>query len=330
MKRSRTVVEVVLVAMLLACGPKKPFAQEQLLAVSSKLLASAGSAQAGAPVPQQQSPKWVPGVSPRTVLECGWVLDVRSGQRKPGPIVVEGNRIVSVSAEERYGNDGRLKEKINLTGMTCLPGLIDTHTHVLLQGDITAEDYDVQLLKQSNPYRAIVGAMTAGKALNYGFTTLRDLETEGAGYADVDIKKAINNGIVPGPRMQVVTRALNVTGAYPLQGYNWEIQVPHGVQFCDGADDCRKAVREQISHGADWIKIYSDRSYYLEGTVLKDVPTFTMDELRAIVDEAHRERRKVASHATAMFGVHNSVEAGVDSIEHGDYIAPEDMKTMVA
>jgi imidazolonepropionase-like amidohydrolase len=102
------------------------------------------------------------------------------------------------------------------------------------------------------------------------------------------------------------------------------------VQFCDGADDCRKAVREQISHGADWIKVYSDRSYYLEDNVLKDVPTFTLDELRAIVDETHRQRRRVASHATAMFGVHNSVEAGVDSIEHGDYIAPEDLKTMAA
>ncbi len=235
--------------------------------------------------------------------------------------------------------------------MTCLPGLIDTHTHVLLQGDITAEDYDAQLLKQSNPYRAIVGAATAGKALNYGFTMLRDLETEGAGYSDVDIKKAINNGIVPGPRMVVATRALDVTGAYPLQGYNWELRdIPHGVQFCDGAEECRKAVREQISHGADWIKVYSDRSYYIEenphpvspnpgetraghptsGLVLKDVPTFTMEELRAIVDEAHRERHKVASHAIGMYGVHNSVEAGVDSIEHGDYIAPEDLQAMKA
>lgn len=300
----RTVVAVVLVGMLLACGPKKPFAQES-------------------PVASRQA------AGKTTVLRCGALLDVKSGQVQRGiDIIVKGNKIDFVGNAANQLPPGT--QQIDLRGQTCLPGLIDTHTHVLLQGDITAEDYDAQLLKQSNPYRAIVGAMTAGKALNYGFTTLRDLETEGAGYSDVDIKKAINNGIVPGPRMQVVTRALNVTGAYPLQGYNWEIQVPHGVQFCDGADECRKAVREQISHGADWIKIYSDRSYYLEGNVLKDVPTFTMDELRAIVDETHRQRRKVASHATAMFGVHNSVEAGVDSIEHGDYIAPEDMKTMVA
>ncbi|MBZ5509803.1 MAG: amidohydrolase family protein [Acidobacteriia bacterium] len=314
MRHRYTAVAIILVGMLLACGPKKPFAQAK--------------------------PSAVDGRRSTTVLRCGALLDVKSGQvRRNVPILIKGNKIDQIglgtgesgsSGIPVFGKDSEGAETIDLSQMTCLPGLIDTHTHVLLQGDITAEDYDVQLLKQSNPYRAIVGAATAGNALNYGFTTLRDLETEGAGYSDVDIKKAINNGIVPGPRMQVVTRALNVTGAYPLQGYNWEIQVPHGVQFCDGADDCRKAVREQISHGADWIKVYSDRSYYLEGNVLKDVPTFTLDELRAIVDEAHRQRRKVASHATAMFGVHNSVEAGVDSIEHGDYIAPDDMKTMVA
>ncbi|MBZ5569391.1 MAG: amidohydrolase family protein [Acidobacteriia bacterium] len=327
MRRSRTVVVVVLVGMLMACGPKKPFAQTQLSAISSELLANAGTAQAGDPASGSRLQ-----AAGTTVLRCGSLLDPKSGQvRRDVEIVVVGHKVETVGA---FGAGTRAgapaPQMIDLGGMTCLPGLIDTHTHVLLQGDITAEDYDAQLLKQSNPYRAIVGAVTAGKALNYGFTTLRDLETEGAGYADVDIKKAINNGIIAGPRMQVATRALNVTGAYPLQGYNWEIQVPHGVQFCDGADDCRKAVREQISHGADWIKVYSDRSYYIDGPALKDVPTFTMEELRAIVDEAHRQRRKVASHATAMFGVHNSVEAGVDSIEHGDYIAPEDLKTMAA
>ncbi len=131
--------------------------------------------------------------------------------------------------------------------------------------------------------------------------------------------------------MIVATRALDVSGAYPLLGYNWELHnLPHGVQFCDGADDCRKAVREHIAHGADWVKVYSDRGYYLDGKVLKDIPTFTMEELRAIVDEAHRQRRKVASHAMGLYGVHNSVEAGVDSIEHGDYIAPEDLQAMKA
>jgi imidazolonepropionase-like amidohydrolase len=173
--------------------------------------------------------------------------------------------------------------------------------------------------------------VNARRALEYGFTSIRDVETEGAGYADVDVKKAINNGIIPGPRMQVATRALDVTGAYPLQGYTPNVPVPHGVQLVDGADNARQAVREQISHGADWIKVYSDRSYRVrEDGVLDDIPTFTLDELRAIVDEAHRERHKVASHAMALNGVHNSVEAGVDTIEHGNYIADEDLKTMAA
>src|SRR5207302_11466609 len=190
---------------------------------------------------------------------------------------------------------------VDLSRETCLPGLIDTHTHVLLQGDITAADYDEQLLKQSREYRTILATVNARRALEYGFTTIRDLETEGAGYADVDLKKAINNGIIPGPRMKVATRAMDVTGAYPLLGYSPEVPVPHGVQVVDGAENGRKAVREQISFGADWIKVYSDRSYFVRPDgVLDDIPTFTLDELRAIVDEAHRQHHKVASHAMAL------------------------------
>jgi imidazolonepropionase-like amidohydrolase len=267
-----------------------------------------------------------------TYLRCGAVIDGTPGRiSKTQLITIEDDRIKTIQSaalKTELLPPGML---IDLSNETCLPGLIDTHTHVLLQGDITAADYDVQLLKQSPEYRTILATVNARRALEYGFTTIRDLETEGAGYADVDIKKAINNGVIPGPRMQVATRALDVTGAYPLLGYAPNVVVPHGVQVVDGADDARKAVREQIMHGADWIKVYSDRSYRLrDDGVLDDIPTFTPEELRAIVDEAHRQRHKVASHAMALNGVHNSVEAGVDSIEHGNYIADADLKTMAA
>jgi imidazolonepropionase-like amidohydrolase len=260
-------------------------------------------------------------------LRCGSVFDGRGDvSRTNVVIVVEDGKIKSVSA-----NAPSNVETIDLAHHTCLPGLIDTHTHILLQGDITAAEYDEQLLKQSPEYRTILATVNARRALDYGFTSIRDLETEGAGYADADVKKAINNEIIPGPRMQVATRALDVTGAYPLQGYAPDVHVPHGVQLVDGPDDARKAVREQLSHGADWIKVYSDRNYRVrDDGVLDDIPTFTLDELRAIIDEAHRERHKVASHAMALYGVHNSVEAGVDTIEHGNYISDEDLKTMAS
>ena len=260
-------------------------------------------------------------------LRCGNLLDGRADSlRKNVVVVTEGEKVKEIVSAAPAG-----VEVIDLSRETCLAGLIDTHTHILLQGDITAADYDQQLLKQSPEYRTILATVNARRALEYGFTSIRDLETEGAGYADVDVKKAINNGVVPGPRMQVATRALDVTGAYPLQGYAPAVMVPHGVQIVDGADNARQAVREQISHGADWIKVYSDRSYRVrDDGVLDDIPTFTLDELRAIVDEAHRERHKVASHAMALYGVHNSVEAGVDSVEHGNYIADEDLKMMAS
>jgi imidazolonepropionase-like amidohydrolase len=275
-----------------------------------------------------QETKSAQGPAPIHYVRCGALFQPESGQMQRHVVIaVQGERIKEVQENGALPAGAQV---IDLSDHTCLPGLIDTHTHTLLQGDITAADYDEQLLKQSVAYRAILGTRSVRRALEYGFTTIRDLETEGAGYADVDLKKAINNGIIPGPRMKVATRALDVTGAYPLQGYSWEIEVPHGVQVVDGPDNARKAVREEISFGADWIKVYSDRSYFVRADgVLDDIPTFTLDELRAIVDEAHRQHHKVASHAMALNGVHNSVEAGVDSVEHGNYIAEADLKTMV-
>ncbi|MFY9561574.1 MAG: amidohydrolase family protein [Terriglobales bacterium] len=270
-------------------------------------------------------------------IECGAVFDSTTEKLiQKVRIAVSMPEGTIAAVQQHHGNIGLgvasgTVETIDLSKQTCLPGLVDTHTHILLQGDITAADYDEQLLKQSPEYRTILATVNARRALEYGFTTIRDLETEGAGYADVDVKKAIENGVIPGPRMQVATRAMDVTGAYPLLGYAPNVEVPHGVQVVDGADAGRKTVREQIMHGADWIKVYSDRSYRLrDDGVLDDIPTFTLDELRAIVDETHRQRHKIASHAMALNGVHNSVEAGVDSIEHGNYIADEDLKTMVS
>jgi imidazolonepropionase-like amidohydrolase len=272
-----------------------------------------------------------PGTTPAPVgstwLRCGGLWDGR-GSKTSGATLIEvrGERIVSVQPAIQGKPEGKI---VDLSALTCIPGLIDSHTHVLLQGDITSADYDEQLLKQSPEYRTILATVNARRVLSWGFTSIRDVETEGAGYADVDVKNAIERGIIPGPRMQVATRALDVTGAYPLIGYAPAIVVPKGVQEVDGPDAARRAVREQIYHGADWIKIYSDRSYrVLPNGILDDIPTFTLEELRAIVDEAHRERHKVASHAMALQGVHNSVAAGVDSIEHGNYIADEDLRTM--
>ncbi len=262
-------------------------------------------------------------------LHCGALIDGKSGPaRGNSTVIIRGNKIAAVREGFVPATEAGVPV-YHLVKYTCLPGLIDTHTHVLLQGDIIV-DYDEQLLKESAPYRAIRGVRAVRLALEHGFTALRDLETEGSGYTDVDLKKAINKGIVPGPRMEVATRALDVTGAYALLGYNWELEMPHGVQVCDGADGCRKAVREQISHGADWIKFYADQRTWVENGIMHSRPTFTLEEARAMVDEAHRERHRVAAHANGIEGVHIAVEAGVDSIEHGNYIADADLKTMAA
>jgi imidazolonepropionase-like amidohydrolase len=161
-----------------------------------------------------------------------------------------------------------------------------------------------------------------------GFTAIRDLETDGTMYADVDLKRAIQRGVIPGPRMFVSTRSLSATGMYPLLGYSWELKLPEGVQVVDGPDEIRQAVREQVKFGADWIKFYCDRKYCLEGGKLRSKVNFTEEETQAIVGEAHRLDRRVAAHAIGKDGIMAALKAGVDTIEHGDGLDEESINLM--
>ena len=270
-------------------------------------------------------------VPKQTVLiKTGRLIDVRNGRvLSDQAILIEGDRIKEVGPSKQLASKAPGARVIDLSGATVLPGMIDCHTHILLQGDITNEDYDVQLLKESIPFRTIRATVAARTGLMNGFTAMRDLETEGAMYADVDVKRAINAGYIDGPRMFVSTRAFSATGMYPLLGYSWELRVPEGVQIVDGADNVRRAVREQVKYGADWIKYYSDRRYYLKDGALHSWVNFTDDEVRALVDEAHRLGRKVAAHAMGREGIESALRAGVDSIEHGDGLDDEMMDLMI-
>ncbi|HKD78777.1 MAG TPA: amidohydrolase family protein [Candidatus Angelobacter sp.] len=259
-----------------------------------------------------------PAADKITAIRAATLIDgVANQPRHNVLIVVKGNRIESVSDG---GSPPAGATVINMpAGVTVLPGLIDTHTHIFLQGeDPKVESYDDQLLKHPSSYRAARATVSARRALEQGFTTLRDLETEGAGYGDVGIKEAINNGFIPGPRLFVVTRAISVTGGYPLEGYNPDIVVPKGAQLGDGPVELRKITREQLANGADWIKVYmTHRSWVDKQGKLVSQPTLTVEELKAVVDEAHGQQKRVACHAYSGIGLHRALDGGCDSIEHG-------------
>jgi imidazolonepropionase-like amidohydrolase len=252
------------------------------------------------------------------VIRAANLIDGNAAQARHNVlIVVRGNRIESVA---EGGAPPAGAAVIDLpASLTVLPGMIDTHTHIFLQGEDPAEGgYDVQLLKHPSSYRAARATVAVRRALEQGFTTLRDLETEGAGYGDVGIKEAINAGFIPGPRLLVVTRAISVTGGYPLEGYNPDIVVPKGAQLGDGPVELRKIAREQLDHGADWLKVYmTHRSWVDKQGHLVSQPTLTVEELKAVVDEAHGQQKKVACHAYSGIGLHRALDGGCDSIEHG-------------
>lgn len=265
------------------------------------------------PAAQAQGPA-APAV---TVVHAGRLVSggtVRDNQL----IVITGNRITAVGAAGSVPVPAGATD-IDLSHRTVLPGLIDTHTHLFLQGEDPAQGgYDVQLLKQPLAFRVARATVAARRALAQGFTTLRDVETEGAGYGDVGIKAAIEQGYLAGPRLYVSTLSISTTGGYNLEGYAPEISVPKGAQLVDGPVEARRAAREQLGHGADWLKVYmTHRSWLDRDGNLVTQPTLTVEELKAIVDEAHGWQRHVACHAYNGIGLQRALDGGCDSIEHG-------------
>jgi imidazolonepropionase-like amidohydrolase len=277
--------------------------------------------------PQETTPQ----LKTFTVIRAGTLIDGKSDSPKRDQvIVIRRNRIDSV------GDAANVKippgsTVIDLSRATVLPGLIDSHTHIFLQGEDPNEGgYDVNILKYPASLRAARATVSVRRALEQGFTTLRDVETEGAGYGDVGIKEAIEGGYIPGPRLFVSTRAISTTGGYPLEGYAPELTMPKGAQLVDGPIEARKAAREQLDNGADWIKVYmTHRSWVGKSGELVSQPTLTLEEFKAIVDETHGWGKKVACHAYSGIGLQRALDGGCDSIEHGLALSDAQVAQMV-
>jgi imidazolonepropionase-like amidohydrolase len=241
-------------------------------------------------------------------------------------VVVAANRIAAVGAPAAVQVPPGARA-IDLPGMTLLPGLIDAHSHIFLH-PYNETLWNDQVLKEALAYRTIAAVIHCERTLKAGFTALRDLGTEGAGFADVSVKQAINEGRIPGPRLFVATKAIVATASYGPgpRGFAPELVLPQGAQPASGTAEILKAVREQAGHGADWIKVYAD---YGRGPNGSTMPTFSIDELRILVDEAHSAGRPVSAHATTAEGMRRAVLAGVDTIEHG-YGGTEEVFRMMA
>jgi imidazolonepropionase-like amidohydrolase len=231
------------------------------------------------------------------------LIDPKNAQVLENPtVIVRGNRIIDVTFNKKAPDSAIV---INLKGYTLLPGMMDVHTHILADGG----DYDKDLYSNSPSYRSLRAAKYLSVLLQHGFTTIRDVCSEGAGFADIDLSRAVDSSFIDGPRIIPTGRGIAATGRYlpSARDQNWELNLPSGTQYATGRDECVKAVREQVSHGLKWIKLYADWV----------TPTFSYDEIKAIVDEAHKYHVEVAAHSTTKEGTRMAIMAGVRSIEHG-------------
>jgi imidazolonepropionase-like amidohydrolase len=291
----------------------------------SALPALAQTASLTGPVPVAEQP-----ASSIEYVRAGKMLDVRSGKVLDDQIIViRGARIdrVAPAREQQIPAGAKV---VDLSQATVLPGLIDCHTHIML-ADTDNSHYEEYLLKDSYQYRTILATLNVKRDLEAGFTAMRDVETEGAMYSDVDVRNAINQGLIPGPRLKVATRGISSTGGYELEGYAPQVKVPSGVQLVDGPYEARKAVREQFNYGADLIKMYgNDRYRFLPNGQIRSVANFSFEEIQAIVDEARLKGLKVACHAYDGPGLHYCIDAGVASIEHGIQLDDDAIHKMVA
>jgi imidazolonepropionase-like amidohydrolase len=265
-----------------------------------------------------------PSRSQLVAVRAARVLDPASGRVTPnGVIVVKGERIDSVSAMAPAG-----AELIELGNLTLMPGLIDGHTHVLLQPD---DEVTPPVLTKSQAYRTIEGVRAVRLDLEAGFTTMRDLDSEGAGFADVALRDAINKGIIPGPRLLVSTFALTITGGHMnLSGMNPDIALPDPAALTDSRDAMIAEIRREVKYGADWIKIYATGTLrHVDPATLEPLAQLSTEDVRAIVAEASRWRKDVAAHAYGGAGARAAVEGGVRSLEHGMMLDDDTLRLMV-
>jgi imidazolonepropionase-like amidohydrolase len=248
---------------------------------------------------------------------------VGPGLREGVVVLVRGERIEAVGPASQVAAPVDA-EVIDLPGLTLIPGLIDAHSHVLLH-PYNETSWDDQVLRESLGERVARATVHLARTLDAGFTTLRDLGTEGAGYADVGLKQAIEKGVIPGPRLIVTTRAIVMKGSYAPRGFATEWDIPQGAEEASGLEDLSRIVRDQIRHGADWIKIYADYRWGPNGEAR---PAFTEEEIRRVVDIASSSGRPVVAHASTPEGMRRAAAAGVATIEHGDNGTPEVFKLM--